>query len=257
MRGNMSILVSVLICTNRVDDFFVRALDSLVQQTYSNFEIVLVCNRLSLADKNKVEKISLDDSRIRPFFTSLGYLTFSLNLGLHYCRGELVARMDADDLAYPERLEKQVAFFAENSDVDVCGSGYDLIDNDDHVVGARTMPLSDRAIRQVLYWRNPLAHPTVMFRAAAIRELGGYMGALYAEDYDLWCRLALFKDSRFSNLNESLLGYRVAPTGLARKSKMAYAGVSASQWRSFVLTGDIRWLAAAVLSLVKRIFRAA
>lgn len=249
-------LISILICVNRVDEFFVRAIESLDKQTYQNFEIVLVGNTLSQKDQASLEVIVSSYPKVRTFLTNIKYLTFSLNLGLHHCQGSLVARMDADDIAYPRRVEKQVAFMEAHPDVDTCGTAYDLIDDNDQVIGAHTLPLSDKAIRHALYWKNPLGHPTVMFRRDAVKSLGGYMGGLHAEDYDLWCRMALNTSVKFANLPEKLLGYRVFPTGLARKSKWAYAGASAAQWRCFVLTGDIRWLAAASISAAKRLLRA-
>lgn len=249
-------LISVLMCVNRIDDFFIRAIDSLNEQTYKNFEIVLVGNTLSEQDKKNVVDLAAKFPKVRVFFTEVKFLTFSLNLGLHHCAGSLVARMDADDIAYPERLEKQAKFMNEHQEIDVCGSCCYLIDSLDQVVGTHNVPLLDGPIKQALYWNAPFCHPTVMFRKAVILKIGGYMGGLYAEDYDLWCRLKLDVSIRFANLPEKLLGYRFAPNGLARRSKYAYAGLSAAQWRSFVVTGNVMWLLGAILSAIKRLARA-
>jgi O86/O127-antigen biosynthesis beta-1,3-galactosyltransferase len=249
-------LVSILICVNRIDEFFVRSIESLDKQDYKNFEIVLVGNTLSVQDQASLETIASLYPKMRAFLTDIKYLTFSLNLGLHHCQGNLVARMDADDIAYPNRLGKQVAFMEAHPEVDICGTAYDLIDDNDLVIGTCTVPLSDEAIKRTIYWKNPFGHPTVMFKRDIVKSFGGYMGGLHAEDYDLWCRMALDGATKFANLPEKLLGYRATPTGLARKSKLAYAGTSAAQWRSFVLTGDIRWLASASITLGKRFLRA-
>ncbi|MES2535054.1 MAG: glycosyltransferase [Pseudomonadota bacterium] len=247
--------ISVLICVNRIDGFFIRAIDSLRQQTCQNFEIVLVGNTLSGPDQKTVADLAASYPKVRLFLTSVKYLTFSLNLGLHHCQGELIARMDADDIAYPDRFEKQINFFQAHPDVDVCGAAYDLIDDNDHIIGSRALPLSNQDVRQALYWKNPLAHPTVMFKKESVQRFGGYMGGVHGEDYDLWCRMARDTSVRFANLPDTLLGYRAAPTGLARKSKLAYATVSASQWGNFVLTGDPRWLLGAMMTLAKRVIR--
>lgn len=248
-------LISILICVNRIDDFFMRSIDSINKQTFQNFEIVLVGNTLSAQDKKIVDDIVFSNPKIRAFFTDIKFLTFSLNLGLHHCNGSLVARMDADDIAYPERLEKQAAFMEENPDVDICGAMYNLIDNNDQIIEVCTVPLSNESIKHAMYWKNPFCHPTVMFRTNVVKSLGGYMGGLHAEDYDLWCRMMLNSSVKFANLPEKLLGYRAAPKGQARRSKLAYAGMSATQWRCFVLTGDPRWLISASISGVKRLIR--
>jgi glycosyltransferase involved in cell wall biosynthesis len=247
-------LVSVVICTNRVDDLFYRALDSLIKQSYENFEVILIGNSLSSEDKENITAIASRYSVIKLFITDVGCLTFSLNFGLHQSQGSLIARMDADDISHPLRLEMQVKYMEVNPSVDVCGSAFDLIDVNDEVIGECSFPITDEAIKNSLFWSNPFAHPTVMFKRDVIMYLGGYMGGVHAEDYDLWCRMKLSPSVKFANLPDKLLGYRATPTGLARKSKFAYSGVSASQWRCFVLTGDVRWLAAAILTAAKRVF---
>jgi glycosyltransferase involved in cell wall biosynthesis len=252
----MSQLVSILICVNRIDHFFSRAITSIRRQSYENFEIVLVGNTLSQQDQILVEDLARSDPKVRLFLTSVKYLTFSLNLGLHHCRGGLVARMDADDIAYPDRIAKQVSFMESHLDVDICGTSYNLIDDDDRIIGTRALPRTHAAIKRALFLGNPFAHPSVMFKRDTVRRMGGYMGGLYAEDYDLWCRMATDNSIKFANLAEKLLGYRVAPTGLARRSKVAYAGVSAAQWRNFVVSGDPRWLFGTVVSFAKRLLRA-
>jgi glycosyltransferase involved in cell wall biosynthesis len=246
-------LVSVLICINRVDHFFIRAIDSINQQTYQNHEIVLVGNTLSDSDKNTVSELSAKNPKIRLYLTEIKYLTFSLNLGLHHCKGDLIIRMDADDIAYPERIEKQVNFMKLNSDISVCGTCYYLIDENDCVLTEKLVNLQNSDIRRSMYWKNPMCHPTVIFRKNVVERFGGYMGGLYAEDYDLWNRMLHDNAVLFANIPDKLLGYRVNSTGQARRSKLAYAGMAATQLRAFVVTGNFMWLISSVVSSIKRL----
>lgn len=84
---------------------------------------------------------------------------------------------------------------------------------------------------------------------------GGYLGGIYAQDYDLWTRLAMDPANRFGNLSEVCIGYRVAGVGTARKARGAYASVAASQFRNFVQGEGIVWGGAALLSAMKWVFR--
>lgn len=251
----MGLIVSVLMCTNRLDDYFYRAVNSVLAQHFEDFELILVGNDLSPDDAGKLKELEKRSPKIRVILTDIRYLNFSLNLGLHHCRGDLVVRMDADDIAYPERLKEQVDFMQANPEVAVCGSAFDLIDENDRPIKRCLQPTTNKQIRNALYWSCPLCHPTVIFRKAIVAKVGGYMGNIFAQDYDLWCRLALIPGIRFANMESALLGYRTSATGEARRSKQAYAASSASQWRNFVLTGEPRWGAAAMVSAAKRIFR--
>lgn len=244
--------VSVVLCTNRIDDFFHRAIQSILSQTYANFELLVVLNGLAMHSYEGVQKKYAADMRVRIFLSRLAFLNHSLNLALEHARGNLIARMDADDISYPNRLEKQVEFMNKNPGVAICGSWFQLIDGDENSFKTVRMPELDKEIRSAAYFSNPLCHPTVMFRYETVAKAGGYIGGLYAEDYDLWLRMMMDRTIRFAAIPEPLLGYRANPTGLARGSKYAYAAMAAAQWNCFSITGNPRWLVASVVSLFKR-----
>ena len=161
--------------------------------------------------------------------------------------------MDSDDTSHPQRIEKQLSFLQTNSDVAVCGSAYQIMKDDGKVTKKVVLPSSDAEIRRKLYFFNPIAHASVMFRKDAILSIGGYMGGRYAQDYDLWLRLANESHYKFHNLTDVLMNYNHSG-GDARASKYAYASSAASQWRLFVLTFNPIWLMASLLSFFKRVF---
>lgn len=243
--------VSILMATNKCDDYFRLALDSCLKQTFHDFELVLVVNGMTNSDFEMIKTLCVDP-RIFLYRTDIRKLTFSLNLGLHHCRGDLVARMDADDVAYSDRLAKQVAFMDDNLDISVCGSFCDLIDSEQHIVGKWKYPTTDKAIRRSMFWICPLCHPSVIYRKKWVMELGGYFG-FFAEDYALWAFLSRDKNVKFANIPESLIAYRANAAdhpriGIKRKSKASCAG---TQFQQFASTFDIRWLFAALLSIAK------
>lgn len=244
--------VSWLLCTHREDALLHRAVESCLGQTLKDFELLLVVNGPEVENLFlKLSEVYASDARIRIIRTDVHLLNFSLSLGLHLARSPFVARMDADDISHPYRLERQLSYMQAHPDVVVLGSNCDLINENSEVVGHTTNPSDDQDIRRSLRYRNPICHPTVMFRREAILAMGGYLGGKHAEDYDLWVRMANNTSWRFANLPESLLSYNASPAGQARRSRAAYANVAVAQWREFLITRDPRWLMGAVITAAK------
>lgn len=244
--------VSWLLCTHREDALLHRAMQSCLSQTMADFELLLVVNG---PDTGRLvphlAQAYAYDARVRVIGTPIHLLNFSLSLGLHSARAPFVARMDADDVSHPERLAAQLAFMEAHEDVAVLGSSYLLIDAQGEVKGKIDAPLTDPAIRHALYFRNPICHPSVMLRRAVVLRAGAYLGGRNAEDYDLWLRLSMDKQSRFANLASPLLSYNVSPDGAARRSREAYGNVAGVQLRQFLVTRDVRWLVGSTLSATK------
>lgn len=246
-----------LICTHREDELLYRAIQSCLTQTVNDFDLHLIVNGPN-ADQivPKLTKAYAHDERVKVVGTPIHLLNFSLSLGLHLARSPFIARMDADDVADPRRLEMQLAYMEANDDVAVLGSSYLLIDNNNAVHGKVDLPETDQAIRKALRFGNPICHPSVMLRRDAVLAEGAYLGGKNAEDYDLWLRLAMGQKWRFANLPLPLLSYNISLEGQARKSRTAYANVAGAQLRQFLLTRDIRWLIGVAVSVGKCIFLA-
>lgn len=146
-----------------------------------------------------------------------------LNRCLHEARAELVARQDADDISEPDRLEKQVAFMTAHPEVTVLGTQLAVIDEKGHLLGYRRYPCDHDSIVAAMRMWNPIANPSVMFRRQAVLEVGGYHHAYPpCEDYELWCRLAK-QGTRFANLSEALVCYRVHPESATKGYKVRVA----------------------------------
>lgn len=203
--------VSVLMAIDpQTNQTFVReALQSIViDQSVRPNQLVLVvdgpcCNSLKTLIGRFREEVEL---RVIHNKTKLG-LAHCLNIGLDHCEHELVARMDADDVCYRERLERQVRRFVEDTRLDILSCWAKIIDEHGGTIGLRRLPVEHSDIIDRL-WRCPLIHPAVMYRKSKIQSIGGYKNELLRrQDYDLWFRCAEV-GMRFGNLSEILLCYR-------------------------------------------------
>ena len=145
----------------------------------------------------------------------------ALNIGLQYCRNELVARMDTDDICKPNRFEKEITFMSEHPDVDICSSLIDEFVESIHCVHSqRTLPEHHKEILKYARRRCPVNHPTVVYKRSKVIAAGGYQG--FPEDYILWINMIL-AGCKFYNLQESLLWFRFSYDVFRRRGGWKYA----------------------------------
>jgi glycosyltransferase involved in cell wall biosynthesis len=198
----VSPLVSVVMAVHNEADFIHEALQSITLQSFGDFEFIILDDASADETPSILEKYQQCDSRIRlmRLGQNLG-LTACLNRSIELVRGKYIARMDADDISLPQRLEKQVEFMESHPEVDVLGTGFALIDE----AGARLSDVIFSSHPQTLKWNlpffTPIAHPSAMIRTETIKRLGGYDPDMKrAQDYDLWWRVSL--SGRLANLSE-------------------------------------------------------
>ena len=204
--------VTVLMTVFNGERHLREAVDSVLRQTFGDFELVIVDD--GSTDGTAALLAAISDPRVRVTHNdeNLG-LTPSLNRGLGLARGELIARHDADDVSEPERIARQIAFLDAHPDVALVGAWYRKIDDASASLGERTLPVDHDRIRWALHFYCPIVHSAAVFRTSVVRELGGYDEAfVYAQDYDLWSRLATTR--RVANVGEPLVRYRVGATTL-------------------------------------------
>lgn len=192
------------------------AMKSILCQTLRDFEFIIINDG---SDDDTEEQIkSFDDCRIKYVCnrTSAG-ISACLNWGMELAKGEYIARMDADDVSLPNRLEKQVQFLDRNRDVVVCGTSAMLF-NDSGFRRIARMPTADGGIRCHFVFNCALIHPSVVMRAKVLKDNAITYNSDYdgAEDYELWNRVAAY--GKFANLSDVLLRYRV-PDGMQYGNK--------------------------------------
>ncbi len=209
--------ITVLMSVYNGEQYLRESIDSILNQTYKDFEFIIIDD--SSTDKTPEILNSFEDSRIKLVRnqTNLG-LTKSLNIGLGVARGAYVARMDADDIALPQRLEVEQTFLDSRQDIVCVGAALVLIDKLGQKVGAKKVLEDLEIIRFRMIVANQLAHPTVMFRRLIILEIGGYDESFkYVQDYDLWSRL-IERDYLVTNIHEPLIQYRNHSASLTQGS---------------------------------------
>jgi glycosyltransferase involved in cell wall biosynthesis len=248
-------IASWLICSHLTNSMLFESIDSCFNQSHNDFEIIFVCNG---ENREKIAKDLSDryvnEKRLTIIISNLKYLTHSLNLGLEMCRAEYVVRMDADDICRPDRLKIQLDYMNKNPDVCVLGSSYQIINENGNIGNVVQLPSNNKDIRNQLHWRNPICHPSVVYRKEIICMFGGYMGSEHAEDYDLWIRLSQDKSIKFAAIEVPLLYYRSVSTSNTRKSVNAYAGMLSSQARLFLITLNPIWIISISVSIIKSLF---
>ena len=146
----------------------------------------------------------------------------ALNEGLKHCSYDLVARMDTDDIAKPDRFEKQIRVFQEHPELDVVGAWIDEFEETtSNIISTRKLPEVHDDICQFAKKRNPENRPVIMFRKQAVLAAGGYQHFPLFEDYYLWIRM-LQNGAKFYNIQESLLYFRFSPAMFKRRGGLKY-----------------------------------
>jgi glycosyltransferase involved in cell wall biosynthesis len=197
--------VTVLLPVRNGERDLREAIESVLAQTFRDFELVVVDD--GSTDESADLVGTIHDERVRLVRQKPLGLVEALRRGLAEARGELVARMDADDVSLPTRLERQVEVLRRDSRLGLVGCGFEAIDEDGRIVGSWLLPTEDDALRRRLLLRNPFAHGSVVYRREAVERAGGYRSDYGAnEDYDLWRRVA--RDWRLGSVPEILYRYR-------------------------------------------------
>ncbi len=200
--------VSVLMPVHDGAPWVADAVRSVLAQTAGDLELIVIDDGSTDATPEILARAR--EARLRVERQARLGLTRSLNRALALARGALVARLDADDLALPERFARQRAFLDARPDVGLLGTGAREVDAAGREVAVVTPPADDAAIRRALIRRNPFVHSSVMARRETVLRAGGYDETLpVAQDYDLWMRLGGV--TRLANLPEPLVVRRLLP----------------------------------------------
>lgn len=187
------------------------AVASVLAQTHRDLELLVLDD--GSTDGTGAWLDGLRDSRVRVLHREGRGLVAALNDGLGEARHELVARMDADDLSAPDRLERQCAHLLAHPHVAAAGSCFHVIDEEGAVVGEAHTAAHTAYLRRLMYARNDFAHGSMMLRRSAVLAVGGYRDVGPCEDYDLWVRLLSGYD--LANLPDLLYSYRLSETGVS------------------------------------------
>jgi len=218
-----SVLMSVYYKEHR--DYLKSSIDSMLSQTLLPEQIVIVKDGLLTKELDElIEGYFIENPNLFTIVSlekNLG-LGKALDEGLKYCRNELVARMDSDDISLPERCEKQIKAFVKNPDLSIVGTMIDEFYDDPHnIVSSRIVPTEHDDIVKFMRRRSPFNHPSVMFRKSEVIRCGGYGTFRRKQDLDLFSRM-INNGCKTANINESLLLFRSNEDNFKRRKSWSY-----------------------------------
>lgn len=209
--------LSVILAVHNGQAFVREAVASVLNQSFQDFEFIIVDDASTDATSGLLREVADQRLRVITLDRNVG-LVDALNRALLEARGGLIARMDADDIARPQRFAAQVARMESAPDLVLLGTAFDFIDGQGRILRHQSVSTDNETLqRRLIEECNQFCHPSVMLRADAVRKVGGYrkLTGRFAQDYDLWLRLA--EVGKVANLPEALVGYRVHKEQLSVK----------------------------------------
>lgn len=206
----MSTLVSVVMPVRNGGEYLRDAVDSILAQSYDDLELIVVDDHSS---DGAIARLEQNDGRLRILNSRGSGVSAAFNTGMDHAGGAFIARMDADDIALPQRIQVQLDYLEKNPGIDICGTCIEIIRKgsveggnlryQDWLNGCRT----PAAIRRQIFIESPVPNPTAFFRREALEVLGGYQDPAWPEDYDLFLR-ADARGMKMGKPEEILLQWR-------------------------------------------------
>ncbi len=210
---NQQLMISVIMPTYNDEKYICEAIDSILNQTYTNFEFIIIND--GSTDKTEEIILSYDDSRIVYVKNEENLqIVKTLNKGIDLAKGKYIARMDADDISVSERFEKQLLFMKKNPEIDICGTWMQILDQADSIW---KYPKYHEEIKAQLLFNTPVAHATSMMKRSFFDNLSYSVFSDKAEDYHLWSEA--INSKKFENITEVLYLYRWHPNQTCKTSR--------------------------------------
>ena len=216
-RSKSTPRVSVILPVYNGDRYLAESISSILGQTFTGFELIIIDDGSSDRTGKIIEEFRVNDPRIVVVHHRKNKgIVYSLNEGLRYARADLIARQDADDISYPNRIAEQVAYLSHHPEIGLLGTAIDVVNGDGKSTEIYRLPETDAQIRFRLLFNSAFAHPSVMFRAAVILnyQLRYSPNFPHAEDYELWVRM--LQHTKAHNLPMPLVKYRVSSNNASR-----------------------------------------
>lgn len=210
--------ISIIMSVYNAEKYLPQAVESILNQSFSDFEFIIIEDCSTDNSLQILKEYEKKDSRIKliqkPENKKMQGFIENLNIGLKEAKGRYIARMDADDISYPNRLEKQVSFLDKNPDIFVVGSSVNLIDEQNQFIRKLEAKEVDSDIKHLMIKKVSMYHPVIMFRNEKNIEYREKI--YYCEDYDFYLRL-IHQNKKFYNFVEPLLDYRILQSSISRK----------------------------------------
>lgn len=206
-------LVSVIMPAYNVEKYISQAIESILNQTYKNFEFIIVDDASTDNTWKIIQKYKKKDKRIIIIQNKINVnVSQSLNTAIKITKGKYIARMDADDWSYPYRLEKQVKFMEKNPKVVISGGTMLVCDKNLKLIYKRSYPLNNNNIRKIIFRSSPFSHPTIIYQSKFIIKINGYKNISLIEDLDLYLRIGYY--GQFANISDIIIKHRTRDISL-------------------------------------------
>jgi len=212
-------LISVLVPVYKTkSEFLSQSITSILEQSYDNIELIVIFEKSNSDYDDEIESTlgeNSDDHRLKIIIPKKKGLANSLNEGLVESKGQLIARMDADDISEKNRFEEQTKYF-EKTKTDLIGSWALSISEENKVLGTIEPPITNSEIRKKIMFHNPFLHPSIIFKKSITEKIGGYNSMFNgAEDYDLYFRI-ISKGYTVGNIPKPLIRLRETSDSIMR-----------------------------------------
>lgn len=206
-------LVSFIMPIYNAERYLVEAVSSVLNQTYKNIELIAVNDGSSDSSVDILKAFAEKDSRLKIINQKNTGIVGALNNGIKNAKGEFLARADADDVCFLQRIEKQLPLISKNPKVVLVYSGFEVIDENSEFMYREIVPTRDSDIKRTMLLYNPIGHGTVLMRKSTVLNLGGYSNSCGpTEDYELWTRMS--KEGEFIGLEDLLYRWRQNRKGI-------------------------------------------
>lgn len=239
IEGKISVIMGAYNC----QDAFQAAINSIERQTYDNWEMIICDDGSTDQTYQQLKDYSMGNPKIKVIRNmSNSGLAATLNHCLKYSDGEYVARMDADDISYPDRFEKQIEYLNKHPEISFISSSADIFDGK-RIVGQRI--LLPRPQKKDLIWNTRFIHPATMFRTRVLKDVGGYRvspDTLRGQDYDLFMRL--YGAGYYgANLQKPVFRYTEDASNFKRRTLKARYGEFKIRYYGYKAMGVLPWAA--------------
>lgn len=214
----VSVVMSVY---NESKEELIESITSILNQTYKNLEFIIVIDNFNnLEAINIIEDFKKQDERVKILINNKNEgLAVSLNRGIKEAKGIYIARMDADDISFIDRLEKQINYLEKNKDIVLLGTGAEVIDEERNLIRFICPETDFLKIKKKMKYMSCFIHPSVVFKKEIFEKLEGYRKFPCAQDYDFFSRI-LDLGYKVENLPEKLIYYRVRRNNLTNKKRL-------------------------------------
>jgi len=245
--------LAVIMPVNRIDSYLLDSLESLKNQTFKEFDLIIVCSSDIVERLSAIMLKVCDKLTYKIVSTRLNGLAFALNLGISEVEATYIARWDSDDLCEPNRFKRQIEELDKNDNLAIIGTRVKIIgpNGDEDRFRFIKFYSDNKAIRRALKYRHPLVHPSLMFRASVIFQNSGYLYGHTSEDHELFIRIARDPEVEFMNITDVVTYYRKHPAQLSdiKNIKKNFCEISGFMFTEFLYTGNPLYILGMLVNL--------